>query len=113
MRIAEGRLEGTVDLNAALRAGAAEPDVQLIPRKSVATGKPEKSRQELFEAHDAMDRKRRSLWRSKTIWLGLATIATAVMSAVVGGAGWQEAVIAAIGAVNIFIRTQTDKPIAK
>ena len=52
-------------------------------------------------------------YESKTIWLGLTTIATAVMSAVAGGAGWQEAVIAAIGAVNIFIRTQTEKPIAK
>ena len=31
-------------------------------------------------------------YESKTIWLGLATIATAVMSAVAGGAGWQEAV---------------------
>ena len=49
----------------------------------------------------------------KTIWLGLATIATAVLSAVAGGAGWQEAVIAAIGAANIYVRTQTDKPITK
>lgn len=52
-------------------------------------------------------------YESKTIWLGLATIATAALSALAGGAGWQEAVIAAIGAANIFIRTQTDKPIAK
>lgn len=52
-------------------------------------------------------------YESKTIWLGLGTIATAVISAVAGGGGWQEAVLAAIGAANIFIRTQTDKPIAK
>lgn len=52
-------------------------------------------------------------YESKTIWLGLATITTAVISAVAGGAGWQEAVIAAIGAANIFVRTQTDKPIGK
>lgn len=52
-------------------------------------------------------------YESKTIWLGLATIATAVLSAVAGGAGWQEAVIAAIGAANIYVRTQTDKPITK
>ena len=52
-------------------------------------------------------------YESKTIWLGLATIATAVVSAVAGGAGWQEAVIAAIGAANIFVRTQTGKPIGK
>ncbi len=42
-------------------------------------------------------------YESKTIWLGLGTIATAVISAVAGG-GWQEAVLAAIGAANIFIR---------
>ncbi len=52
-------------------------------------------------------------YESKTIWLGLGSIATAVISAVASGAGWQEAAIAAIGAANIFIRTQTDKPIAK
>jgi hypothetical protein len=52
-------------------------------------------------------------YESKTIWLGLGTIATAVISAVAGGGGWQEAVLAAIGAANIFIRTQTDKPITK
>jgi len=51
----------------------------------------------------------KSWYVSKTIWLGVATIATAVVSAVGGGAGWQEAVLAAIGAVNIFLRTQTDK----
>ncbi|HQG03891.1 MAG TPA: hypothetical protein PK838_06165 [Thermoleophilia bacterium] len=55
----------------------------------------------------------KSWYESKTIWLGLATIATAVVSAVAGGAGWKEAVIAAVGAANIFLRTQTDKPVGK
>ena len=55
----------------------------------------------------------KSWYASKTIWLGLATIVTAVISAVGGGAGWQEAVLAAIGAGNIFLRTQTDKPVGK
>jgi hypothetical protein len=53
----------------------------------------------------------KSWYESKTIWLGLATIAIAVVSAVAGGAGWQDAVLAAIGAANIFLRTQTDKPV--
>jgi len=55
----------------------------------------------------------KSWYTSKTIWLGIATIATAVVSAVAGGAGWQEAALAALGAANIFLRTQTDKPVGK
>jgi len=55
----------------------------------------------------------KSWYESKTIWLGVATIATAVVSALVGGAGWQEAVLAAIGAANVYLRTQTDKPVSK
>ena len=55
----------------------------------------------------------KSWYESKTIWLGVATIATAVVSALVGGAGWQEAVIAAIGAANVYLRTQTEKPLNK
>ena len=31
---------------------------------------------------------------------------------IVGGAGWKEIVLAVVGAINIFIRTQTDQPIA-
>jgi len=55
----------------------------------------------------------KSWYESKTIWLRLATIVTAVVSAVAGGAGWQEAVLGALGAANIFLRTQTDKPVGK
>jgi hypothetical protein len=55
----------------------------------------------------------KSWYESRTIWLGLATIATAVVSAVAGGAGWQQAILAAVGAANIFLRTQTDKPVGK
>jgi hypothetical protein len=55
----------------------------------------------------------KSWYESKTIWLGLATIATAVVSAVAGGAGWQQAILAAVGAANFFLRTQTDKPVGK
>ncbi|HPM53155.1 MAG TPA: hypothetical protein PK282_13075, partial [Rhodoglobus sp.] len=55
----------------------------------------------------------KSWYESKTIWLGVATIATAVVSALVGGAGWQEAVLAAIGAANVYLRTQTEKPVSK
>ncbi|MFZ5784924.1 MAG: hypothetical protein ACOY3Y_00650 [Acidobacteriota bacterium] len=55
----------------------------------------------------------KSWYESKTIWLGLATIATAVVSAVAGGAGWQQAILAAVGAANIFLRTQTDRPVGK
>ncbi|GEM_PF-1683647 len=32
----------------------------------------------------------KSWYESKTIWLGLATIVTAVVSVVAGGAGWQQ-----------------------
>jgi len=52
-------------------------------------------------------------YESKTIWLGVSTIVIAVVSAVAGGAGWEEAVLAAIGAVNVFLRTQTGKAIGK
>jgi len=55
----------------------------------------------------------KSWYESKTIWLGLATIVTAAVSAVAGGAGWKEAMLAAIGATNIFLRTQTDKAVGK
>jgi len=52
-------------------------------------------------------------YESRTIWLGLATLAAAALSALAGGAGWQEAAIAGIGAANIFLRTQTEKPIGR
>ncbi len=55
----------------------------------------------------------KSWHESKTIWLDLATIVTAVVSAVASGAGWQQAILAAVGAANIFLRTQTDKPVGK
>ena len=47
----------------------------------------------------------KSWYESKTIWLGLATIATAVVSAVAGGAGWQQAVLAAITRIHLYDRT--------
>jgi hypothetical protein len=32
---------------------------------------------------------------------------------VAGGAGWQQAVFATVGAANIILRTQTDKSLGK
>ena len=55
----------------------------------------------------------KSWYKSKTIWLGLLTIVTAAVSALTGGAGWHDAALAGIGAANIFLRTQTDKPVGK
>ena len=53
----------------------------------------------------------KSWLESKTLWVGVATILTAIASSIVGGAGWKEIVLAAVGALNIFLRTQTDQPI--
>ena len=50
---------------------------------------------------------------SKTIWLGVSTVLTAVGSSLSNGVGWREGVIAAIGAANIFLRTQTSQPIGR
>ena len=50
-------------------------------------------------------------YKSRTIWLGVGTIAAAVVSSLVAGGTWKEGVLAAIGALNIFVRTQTSKPI--
>lgn len=47
--------------------------------------------------------------KSRTIWVGLGTIGAAIASAVTGEASWQEAVMAVVGAVNIFLRTRNDK----
>jgi hypothetical protein len=55
----------------------------------------------------------KSWFESKTIWLGVATIAAAFVSALAGGASWNDAALAAIGAANIFLRTQTDTGIGK
>jgi hypothetical protein len=48
----------------------------------------------------------KSWYESKTIWLGLATIVTAVVSGVSGGAGWQQAVLAAVGAELLRIGSE-------
>jgi hypothetical protein len=53
----------------------------------------------------------KSWYESKTTWLGLATIVTAVVSAMAGGASWQKALLAAIGVANLFRSTQTDWPV--
>jgi len=53
----------------------------------------------------------KSWYESRTIWLGIASIVTAIVSAVAGGAGWQEAVLGAIGVSNVFLRTQTNQPL--
>jgi hypothetical protein len=55
----------------------------------------------------------KSWYKSKTIWLGVTTIVTAVISAVAGGGSWHEVVLAAVGAANILLRTQTDKAVAR
>lgn len=55
----------------------------------------------------------KSWYKSKTIWLGLTTIVTAVVSSLVGGANWHDAVLAAIGAANVLLRTQTDQPVSR
>lgn len=48
-------------------------------------------------------------YESKTIWLGIGTIATAIVSALLGGADWPEAVLAGVGATNIVLRSRTLK----
>jgi hypothetical protein len=55
----------------------------------------------------------KSWYKSKTIWLGVTTIVTAVISAVAGGGSWHEVVLAAVGAANILLRTQTEQPVGK
>lgn len=53
----------------------------------------------------------KSWYKSKTIWLGLGTIATAVVTALLQGAGWEEGVMAAVGALGIILRAKTNLPI--
>jgi hypothetical protein len=50
---------------------------------------------------------------SKTIWLGVSTLLTAVGSPLSNGVGWREGVIAAIGAANILLRTQAFQPVGR
>lgn len=45
----------------------------------------------------------KSWYESKAICLGLATIVTAVSRPWPVGAGWQQAVLAAVGAANILL----------
>lgn len=52
-------------------------------------------------------------WQSKTIWVGVATVVGAAGSAVAGEASWVEAIVAAIGLVNIFLRLSTDAGVGK
>jgi len=54
----------------------------------------------------------KSWYKSRTIWLGVGTIITAVVTACLQGAGWEEGVLAAVGALSILLRAQTNLPIA-
>ena len=50
---------------------------------------------------------------SRSVWLGLIAIATAVVTSVEAGASWEKIVLATFGALAVFLRTQTDLPLGK
>lgn len=52
-------------------------------------------------------------YQSRTIWVATLTVLGAVADAVVTGGSVGTLVVAAIGALNGFLRTQTDTMISK
>lgn len=52
-------------------------------------------------------------YASKTIWVGVATIALAGVSALTSGGTWKDAALAIVGAANLWLRTQTVEPLIK
>jgi hypothetical protein len=52
-------------------------------------------------------------YRSKTIWLGVLTIAMSGLTAAQEGASWQQIAIGCVGAAIILLRTVTDKPVGR
>lgn len=53
------------------------------------------------------------LWRSKTFWLGVLSIAEPVIDAVINGLNWRQVLLAGFGALFILLRTQTSAAIGK
>jgi hypothetical protein len=54
-----------------------------------------------------------TLWhRSRTIRLGAATVALALVDAVLSGLGWWQVVLAVVGAAGVWLRTLTTTPIS-
>lgn len=51
--------------------------------------------------------------QSRMVWLGVLTIVGAAVTAWASGGTWKEAVIAAVGAAIIFLRTDTTAAITK
>ena len=52
-------------------------------------------------------------YRSRLVWLGVATVIGAGVTAWASGGSWKEGVVAAIGAAIIFLRTDTAKALVK
>ncbi len=55
----------------------------------------------------------KKLLTSRTVWLGLLTIAAAGADALASGAGWRQIVVAIIGTAIIILRTKTTEAITK
>ncbi len=60
-----------------------------------------------------MEPKVKKWYQSRTIWLGVSAVGSAVCAAVAGGAGWQTILLAGIGALGIFLRTKTSEAVEK
>lgn len=52
-------------------------------------------------------------YKSRIIWLGMLSVVSAALTTIIQGATWQQAVLAAVGALNILLRTQTDSTIKR
>lgn len=52
-------------------------------------------------------------YKSKTIWLGVAAVLASVCGTVASGADWRTVALAAVGAIGVWLRTQTGEPVGK
>ena len=50
---------------------------------------------------------------SRSLWLGVIAIATAIITSVEAGASWEKIALAAFGASAVLLRTQTELPLGK
>jgi hypothetical protein len=54
------------------------------------------------------------LWyQSRTVWLGVLTVAVAGLTSYVGGAKWEQALLVALGAAIVALRAKTTKPLGR
>ena len=50
---------------------------------------------------------------SRSLWLGVIAIATAIITSIEAGASWEKITLAAFGALAVLLRTQTELPLEK